>query len=182
MVVKAISSADREPSLILSHLDPLHHYESPLIMSRILSIAAMALMLLSSLLCSAEDRAADIHITDGWVRASPPGARNAAAFLTLSNNGSLPETLLSVQCPPSIAERCEVHEHLHGANGMRMQKVGQLELPAGADIHFAPGGYHIMLIGLTSSLQAGSSVELVFTFATHTPYHAKLIVKPVHEE
>lgn len=120
---------------------------------------------------------------DGWLRATPPGVRNAAAFMTLDNHGTTDLLLTGVQCQNTLAARCELHEHLHVDGRMRMQKVTvPLTIPAGGSLRFAPGGYHVMLLDIAQPLIAGSRAELVFTFVDQSTYHAQLPVKPVSEE
>jgi copper(I)-binding protein len=124
-----------------------------------------------------------INVTNGWVRETPPGARNAAAFLTLNNTGSTARTITDVQCQTTVAARCEVHEHIHNNGAMRMQKVlTPLNIPANGKLLFAPGGYHVMLLELTKPLLAGTTVELVFVFDDQSTYQAQLPVKPVSQE
>lgn len=120
---------------------------------------------------------------DGWLRATPPGARNAAAFMTLSNRSTTELILTGVQCHSTLAARCELHEHLQVDGRMRMQKVtAPLTIPAGGSLRFAPGGYHVMLLDIAQPLIPGTRAELVFTFADQSTYHAQLPVKPVSEE
>ncbi|HSC76607.1 MAG TPA: copper chaperone PCu(A)C [Pseudomonadales bacterium] len=124
-----------------------------------------------------------IDVTDGWVRETPPGVRNAAAFLTLNNHSNTARQLIDVQCQTALAAHCEVHEHLHSTNGMRMQKVSApLTIPAAGNLRFAPGGYHIMLLELGKPLLSGATVELIFIFDDQSSYKAQLPVKPVSQE
>ncbi len=126
---------------------------------------------------------APISSRDSWVREPAPGAGNAAAFLTLHNNSSNPQQLTGVRCATEIARNCELHQHIHSEGRMRMQKIeGGLTLPANSDLRFSPGSYHVMLLDITPALKAGATVELVFTFADQSTYHAQLPVKSVHEE
>jgi copper(I)-binding protein len=147
-------------------------------------IQAITVPVFCALLCaSAFANVSLVSITDGWVRETPPGVRNAAAFLTLNNSGSTDKKLVDVQCAASLAAHCELHEHLHSANGMRMQKVSApLMIPAGSSVKFAPGGYHVMLLDLANPLLAGSTVELLFVFDDQSTSTATLPVKPVSRE
>lgn len=122
--------------------------------------------------------------TDGWVRETPPGVRNAAAFLTLNNNSQTARQLVDVQCEANLATHCELHEHIHTAGGgMRMQKVTTPPtIPAAGSLRMAPGGYHIMLLELGKPLLAGSTVELVFVFDDQSTCRAQLPVKRVSQE
>ena len=47
---------------------------------------------------------------------------------------------------------------------MGMQPVARLEIPAGGTVQLAPGGYHIMLIGLTKDLNVGDTVQVTLKF------------------
>ena len=91
---------------------------------------------------------------------------------------------MNVQCAANLATHCELHEHLHTANGgMRMQKVTEPPtIPAAGNLNLAPGGYHVMLLELDKPLLAGSTVELVFIFDDHSTCHAQLPVKRVSQE
>lgn len=44
--------------------------------------------------------------------------------------------------------------------GMTMQPIESLELPAGQEVALEPGGYHVMLIDLVEPLVAGETFEL----------------------
>jgi len=48
---------------------------------------------------------------------------------------------------------------------MRMRKLaGGLALPAGETVTLAPGGYHVMFIGLKAPFRAGDSVPVTLDF------------------
>jgi hypothetical protein len=47
---------------------------------------------------------------------------------------------------------------------MGMEPVARLEIPAGGTVQLAPGGYHIMLIGLTKDLNVGDTVQVTLKF------------------
>jgi hypothetical protein len=47
---------------------------------------------------------------------------------------------------------------------MGMQPVAHLEIPAGGTVQTAPGGYHVMPIGLTKDLNVGDTVQVTLKF------------------
>jgi copper(I)-binding protein len=59
---------------------------------------------------------------------------------------------------------------------MSMQKVDRAPVPAGGTAFFGPGGYHLMLIGLTRTLKVGDRVPAVVSFASGARVKAALIV------
>lgn len=91
------------------------------------------------------------------------GGGNGAAYFTVTNNGSETDRLISASAP--VAHVVEIHEikDNDGVKEMRPLEHG-LEIPAGETVMLAPGGYHIMMIGLTQDLTAGMSFELTLTF------------------
>jgi periplasmic copper chaperone A len=97
-----------------------------------------------------------------WARASIGVRRPGAAFVTIRNRGSLPDTLTAIETIQ--AERAEVHR-TRVSNGIAtMSPAGRVEIPAGDQVIFAPGGLHIMLMGLSSPLTRGSTFPMTLVF------------------
>jgi copper(I)-binding protein len=110
----------------------------------------------------AEVKAGDLTVQDAAMRAVAPGVANTAGYLTILNGGSKPDQLLSASC--TCAKSVEVHLS-HVMNGMAMMMpAGPVEIPAGGKISFAPGGYHLMVMGLKAPLKDGGSQELTLKF------------------
>lgn len=136
----------------------------------------------SSAACATEKNS-NITLVSGWIRETPPGAQNAAAFLALHNNSATTKHILAIQCSDAAA-RCELHEHLHTTNGsMRMEKVSTpLAVPSNSTLTFAPGGYHIMLFDIKTPLRAGTQVKLIFVFDDQSTLAVQLPVKSIRAE
>ncbi|PSS57497.1 copper chaperone PCu(A)C [Pseudomonas sp. BBP2017] len=86
----------------------------------------------------------DLHIAHPWSQELPPNAPNVAAYFVVHNNGTTTDTLLSVDSP--ISDDAQLHEHVHKDGLMKMQQMQSVEVPAGKDLVFAPGAYHVMLM------------------------------------
>ena len=101
----------------------------------------------------------DLRIDDAWVKAADDGM--SAAFGVLVNEGEEDVTVISVASAAS--PMIELHETVadggSGATQMR-QKEGGFTLAPGESLDLKPGGNHIMLMGLTCSLKAGSDLTL----------------------
>ncbi|MBL6076446.1 copper chaperone PCu(A)C [Belnapia sp. T18] len=104
----------------------------------------------------------DIQVTEPWSRAA--GANGTGAgFLTIRNAGTQPDRLLSAASP--VARSVELHTHMRDGEVMRMRQAeGGIPIPPGATVTLRPGGFHVMLIGLTQPLAAGSDVPLTLRF------------------
>jgi copper(I)-binding protein len=123
-------------------------------------VRALALM---ALLTGGPATAGPLTITDAWARATPPGARTAAAYLTIANDGAAADTLLGVSTPS--ARTVEIHAHLLEGGLQRMVELAELGLPGGQAVSLEPGGLHLMLVELTAPLAAGATVALSLRFA-----------------
>ncbi|MCW2268386.1 hypothetical protein D3C77_22280 [compost metagenome] len=103
-----------------------------------------ALMLPATFANAHEYTKGDLHIAHPWSQELPPNAPNVAAYFVVHNNGATADTLLGVDSP--ISDDAQLHEHVHKDGLMKMQQVQNVEVPAGKDLVFAPGAYHVMLM------------------------------------
>lgn len=129
---------------------------------------AKTLLLLTGLMLSPlaaqahEFQAGQIQIDHPWSREMPPSAPNAAAFLTLHNQGEAADRLLAASSPQ--AQKVELHEHVHQGGMMKMQQVQGIDVPAGAEVKLQPMGYHVMLFGVKQQLKDGERFPLTLRF------------------
>jgi hypothetical protein len=128
----------------------------------------------------------------GWHLAAAPWARptaaggNAAVYFALHNATGKDDALLSASS--DIATAVEIHQSMevssgdmgsHQAAGMQgnptleaqdlntigtMAPVDRVDILKDQDVEFAPGGYHVRLIGLTRELKTGDHFTLVLHF------------------
>ena len=104
-----------------------------------------------------------LSFSDMQIRATAPGMKTSAAYLEITNNGALDDRLIAAQA--AIAQRAEIHSMEMDGGVMRMRAVdGGLMIAAGDSVTLAPGGLHIMLMGLTANLPAGSQHEITLVF------------------
>lgn len=124
-------------------------------------VVAAVLLLLAAGTAAAEAPGGAVVVTDAWVGAAPPTARNRAAFFSLKN-GPRPDRLLGVKTP--AAEVVELHETRREQGVTRMQRQAGIALAPREEVVFAPGGRHLMLINVRQPLQAGDKVPLTLKF------------------
>jgi copper(I)-binding protein len=118
--------------------------------------------LLSQPLCAGSD-AGNLAITKAWSRATPGGAKVAGGYLTIENRGSAPDRLLSGST--GLARSIEVHEMVVSNGVMTMRPIdGGLTIEPGETVKFAPGGRHLMFLGLKGSLKRGEHIPVKLTF------------------
>lgn len=126
-------------------------------------IALSSLLVLSTGAALAADyKVGDLTISDPWSRALPPNAPAGAAYFTVTNQGQAQDRL--VGAASDVAGKAELHTHVKSGEMMRMQKVDAVDIPAGGEATFAPGGNHVMLIGLKRPLKDGEQFPLTLEF------------------
>ncbi len=100
-------------------------------------------------------------VTDPWARASILASRPGAAYLTLVSD--MDDRLLSATTP--AAGQVMMHASETETNAItRMIHLDALDLRAGQTVRFAPGGMHLMLMGLTAKLEEGGQFPLTLSF------------------
>jgi periplasmic copper chaperone A len=102
-----------------------------------------------------------LTVSDAWVRNPAIADQPGAAYLVIQNNGAA-DKLLSVTS--DIAQTIELHESMMSGNMMQMSPVPNIEVPANGKVELKPGGFHMMLIGLTRPLKVGDKVQLTLNF------------------
>jgi periplasmic copper chaperone A len=102
-----------------------------------------------------------IQVDHVWSRAMPAGA-TGVVYLTVTDHGA-PDTLIGIASP--VAASAELHETINDNGVMKMRSVASLPVAPGKPIKLAPGGYHVMLVGLKQALVAGRSFPVTLTFA-----------------
>ena len=106
--------------------------------------------------------AGGISVTDAWSPAAPPAARAHAGFFTLVNDSVRPRSLVGVAAPGYAMAR--IHESRMIGGVMTMTRVDRLEIPAGAQVVFRPGGLHLMLFGINTPMTEGTEFPLTLGF------------------
>ena len=90
-------------------------------------------------------------------------AKNLIKYLKIINNGVSDDRLISAKA--AIAQRVEIHSMEMDNGVMRMRAVdGGLAIAAGDSVTLAPGGLHIMLMGLTTDLAPDTKHEIILVF------------------
>lgn len=118
--------------------------------------------------------AGTLTLESPWTRAAGQGGQGAG-FLIIRNSGAA-DRLLSASTP--VAGRTELHTMLRDGDVMRMRQVEAISVPANGAVTLAPGGLHVMLIGLTRPLAVGESVPLTLVFERAGTVTLDLAVRP----
>jgi len=120
---------------------------------------------------------AQVTVENAWARATPPGAKIAAGYMTIRNTSGTADRLLAVSSP--AAERVETHVTVKDGDVSRMREVKGYEIPAKGAFTLAPGGAHLMLVNPKAPLKEGEKVPLVLRFERAGEVKTELAVRPL---
>lgn len=116
-----------------------------------------------------------IEIEDAYVLVSRPGAPSGAIFMVIRNAGDAADRLLDVNT--EIAARAELHTHIEEDGIMKMRPIeGGIGIEARSSHALERGGDHVMLMGLTETLEDGMEVDLTLTFEKAGEVETKVVV------
>ncbi|WP_293370093.1 copper chaperone PCu(A)C [Nevskia sp.] len=112
---------------------------------------------------TAETRIGDLLITSATSRETPLAGGTGPGFMTIANRGATDDRLLSATSPETTS--VELHEMSMADGQMTMRALPEgLLIPAGGTVDLAPGGIHLMLIGVRDALVAGQTVPVELRF------------------
>jgi len=85
-----------------------------------------------------------------------------AAYLTIKNDSSQPDVLLSATS--NVAAQTMVHHDVVNGPTETMVPAGPITIAPGKSLVLEPGGYHIMLMNLTQRLTVGEEIHVTLDF------------------
>ena len=129
------------------------------------SLAALLMM-------STAAHAAPVDIMDAWFRALP-GKLPAGGYFTAQNN-----TQRDVAITGASSDACGmlmIHQSSNKGGMSGMDMVEQVKVPAGGQVRFAPGGYHLMCDN--PKMKLGAKVPVLLHLSDGSAVAVGFIVK-----
>jgi periplasmic copper chaperone A len=115
-----------------------------------------------SLLLSACSAEKGIEVHSAWMRPAVQG-ENGAVYFVLHNHSSSADEL--VEATSDAAEAVEIHESTATSEDIiQMNRLSSVPLEPFAEIEFAPGGLHMMLVRLKQNFGVNDDVAVVLHF------------------
>lgn len=132
-------------------------------MSSRLALASLLIALLPVGASAHDYKLGSLEISQPWARATAPTAPAGGGYLAITNKGTTPDRLVSAISP--AAQTVQVHEMKMEGNIMRMREVDHgLEIAPGTTVKLAPGGFHLMMMGLKEPFKQGTTVPVTLVF------------------
>lgn len=119
-------------------------------------------------------QASSVRISEAWIKAAGDGM--TAGFAILENISDTDVDLVTVDT--DLAGSVELHEMAGSGTAMTMKELdAPLNIPAHSTVELAPGGNHVMLMGLKQELKVGESPSLVLTFGDESTSEVPFEIK-----
>jgi len=103
-----------------------------------------------------------VGIMNAWVRETDAAAEANAGYMTLLNVADEDVTLVNIES--EAFEKIEMHQMAIVEGLMKMRQVNERIIRANGQARFAPGGWHLMLLGPRQHLIAGAAVHMTLVF------------------
>lgn len=126
-------------------------------------ILTLAITLGLPTLAAAHDfKAKDLEILHPMAFETPVTAKTGAGYFTINNTGDTDDTLLEVRADfPMVM----LHKSEEKDGVATMKHVDKIDIPAGQAIELAPGGYHVMFMGLGGDpFEEGEKIKATLVF------------------
>jgi periplasmic copper chaperone A len=114
------------------------------------------------LLLAATSAWSQVEIGNPWIRASAPGQKIAAGYMTVRNKAGQPDRLVGASSP--MAAKVETHVSIKDGDILRMRQVKGYEIPARGSFELKPGGAHLMFVDIKRPLKEGEKIAAVLKF------------------
>lgn len=134
-------------------------------MNRKFFVILLAVLALIVSACSPKASGPQIRVEGAWGRPSPKVARAGAFYMTIYNDGTEADKLVSATS--SACGMMELHESYlmdNGAMGMRPVEGGFIEIPAGGSAELKVGGLHVMCMEKMADFKAGDKYQITLEF------------------
>lgn len=136
--------------------------------------AAAIAAILVLFLCATAMAAPDVMARNARIRLLP-GDLPLAGYFELSNQGKQPITLLGASSPAFKTIHMHLSQELNGKS--TMITLEGVEMSPGQTLHFAPGGYHLMLMQRLQPLQVDDQVPITFKFSGNQTFEVMFKVQ-----
>ncbi len=119
-----------------------------------------------------------ITIDNARIQETPPGAKTAVGYATLTSH--VGDKLIGFSSPR--AERVELHKMEMDSGIMRMRPAPEgVDLPAGMPVSLTPQGMHIMFTNISSPFKDNEKIPVTFVFENAKPQTIEIEVHALTE-
>ena len=123
---------------------------------------ALSVAILPGFALGHDYRVGDLHVEHPFARATATTAVTGAGYVKILNSGNEDDTLIAIEAD---YPRVTMHDSATVDGIASMNALDAVTIPAGGTVSFAPGGLHVMFMGLNGDpLEVGDSVPATLVF------------------
>jgi len=130
---------------------------------RVRNVVYVVTIALFAVGCTRTALTGEVTVEDAWARPATVDAPGASAAYMVINNGTANGVRL-VGVSSDVAGMAEIHLTQMDGDIMQMRPVDGIDIPSGSSASLEPGGYHVMLMGLSDDLIEGEDFSLTLLF------------------
>lgn len=109
-----------------------------------------------------EYRAGAIRVDHPMAFETPPTAMSGGGYMTITNEGETEDRLVGIR---GDFPRLELHTTMETDGIVRISHVDAIAIPAGETVTLAPGGLHVMFMGLNGDpFEPGERIPATLLF------------------
>ena len=105
----------------------------------------------------------NLEIERLYIYNTPKGAKTAAGFMKIENEGNKDDQLISVT-NVTFADKTELHEMKMDNKIMKMRPIKSLTIKNNSEVYLKSSGYHIMFIDLKKQIIEGKHYKATLNF------------------
>jgi len=126
------------------------------------NLAALTFALTATMATAHEYKIGDLTIDHPFSFETAATAMSGAGYVTITNTGAEPDRLIAVEAD---FPRVMIHTTTMADGVASMSHVDAIDLPPGETITLAPGGFHVMFMGLNGDpFEEGEAVPATLVF------------------
>ncbi len=108
-----------------------------------------------------QDFLSSIKISNEWLRQSSSTSKNTAAYFKINNTSDKDIIINGIETEKGICDRTEIHGYKNDVGDVKkMYKLQSITIPAKSEIEFAPGSFHVMLLGLKNPIMKDANIKI----------------------
>ncbi|MCX8996843.1 copper chaperone PCu(A)C [Rhizobiaceae bacterium BDR2-2] len=118
----------------------------------------------------------DLEIGHPWSRPTVAGATVGGGYLTITNEGTADDRLVSVSTDRAGA--AQLHDMKVEDDVMKMREIEDgIAVPAGQTVELKPGGLHVMFLNLSQPFAEGEKIKATLTFEKAGTVEVEFVVQ-----
>ena len=127
------------------------------------------------ILCALPCSAAQLEITEAWIKNLPMVVPMRAGYMDISNNQT--QTIKIEWLESEAFSRIEIHRSIEKDELTSMQPVNSLSISPGETVRLAPGGIHLMMMNPVKTLAPGNKIIVTIGYDDQSTQIIEMIVR-----